>query len=91
MSQEEKILSVAELQQLIDAINTAREENDIYSNCVQIYTTRQAENTKLISQIEAFLKSQQFSIAGREIVSKKVKGIQISPTANCIRVTLGTF
>ncbi|MCW3105933.1 MAG: hypothetical protein JWQ09_439 [Segetibacter sp.] len=89
--QEERLFSEEELQQLITDINTAKEEHDIYSNCVQIYTTRQGNNKRAVSQLETYLRSHRFAIAGRETISKRVKGIQISPVGGCIRITVGSL
>ena len=87
--QKEKLLSDVELDQLVTRINAAKEENGIYLNCVQLRVSRYANNNRIPSQIEAFLRSRSFAIAGRELISKKVKGIQISATNECIRIIVG--
>lgn len=88
---EEKLFTPDELEQLVGRINRAREENSISSNCVQIHSTKQGNFARTIAQVETYLKSRRFAIAGREVVSKKIKGILINPVAGCIRITIGTF
>ena len=89
--QEEKLFSEEELQQIVSRINVAKESNNISSNCVQIFNTQQTSKTRTVSQVETYLRSQRFAIAGRETISKKVKGIQIAPAGGCIRVTIGSL
>lgn len=89
--EEEKLFTSEELQQLVNRINKAKEENSINSNCVQIYSTTKGNYKRTISQVETYLKSKRFAIAGREVIEKEVKGIKITPNAGCIRITIGTF
>lgn len=89
--QEEKLFNVGELQQIVTRINRAKQGKRGYSNCVQLFSTTETSNTRTISQIETYLRSEGFSIAGRETISKKVRGIQIAPAGGCIRVTVGSF
>lgn len=89
--QDEKLFSQDELRELVTRINIVKEEHGIYTNCVQIYTTVQGNNKTAVAQVETFLRSKQFSIAGRETISKKVKGIMVTAVGECIRVTIGSF
>lgn len=89
--QEEKLLNAVELQQIVRRINRAKQGKNGYSNCVQLFSTPETSNTRTMSQIETYLKSNHFSIAGRETISKKVRGIQITPAGGCLRVTVGSF
>jgi len=91
IQQKEKLLSEVELDQLVNRIKVAKDEAGIHLNCVQLHISRHTNNNKIPSQIETYLRSHSFAIAGREIVSKKVKGILITPTDDCIRITVGSL
>ncbi len=88
---DEKLFTQEELRQLVVRINASKQKNNISSNCVQLYSTKQGNNKRTIAQIETYLKTQRFAIAGREIIDEKVKGIQVSPNGGCIRITIGSF
>lgn len=88
-SPEEKLLTEQDLQQLVNRINLAKEEHNIYQNCVQICSSSRSNNKNNMTNIEYYLRSQRFAIAGRETVSRKVKGIQIVPNGECIRIIVG--
>ena len=89
--QKQSLLNQKELRQIFIRLNRAKANYNIYSNCVQIFTAEAGNNRRAALQVETFLKSHHYTIAGRETVSKKVKGIQITPAGGCIRVTVGSF
>jgi hypothetical protein len=87
----ETLFNRKELQQIVVYINRVKEKNNIKANCVQIFSTSQTNNARKMSQVERYLKSHRFTIAGREIISKRVRGIHIVRSGECTRVILGVL
>ncbi|MDB5250114.1 MAG: hypothetical protein JWQ40_4508 [Segetibacter sp.] len=86
-----KPFTQAELKILVKRISRFKENHPSSTNCIQIHTTAAANNKIKARQIERYLKSQKFSIAGRESVATNVSGIQLTPNGSCIRLTIGSF
>ena len=87
----DKLMNESELQQLMTNIEQKGDENGIYAKCVQLHGTSGGNNKKALEQIEVYLRSKKYTIAGRETVSAHVNGIKLSPGNNCIKVTVGSF
>ncbi len=90
-SGEEKIFDESELEQLVSRIKKARQEYGIIPNCIQISTSKSGNNRRATSQIESYLRSRKYSIAGKEITSTKFSGIQIREGNDCLQVWIGSF
>jgi hypothetical protein len=88
---DEKLFSQAELQHIVSRINAFKVKNKMSANCVQMHITEQGYSKRTLSQIETYLKSNHFSIAGREVISKNVRGIHIMRAGTCVRIVIGTF
>ena len=88
---EEKIFDESELEQLVVRIKKARQEYGIIPNCVQISTSKTGNNKRATSQIESYLRSRKYSIAGKEMTSAKFSGIQIKEGNDCLQVLIGSF
>ncbi|GEO08647.1 hypothetical protein [Segetibacter aerophilus] len=86
-----KLFTQSELQRLVFRINTFKAKNRISANCVQMHITEQGYSKRTLSQIETYLKSKHFSIAGREVIAKEVYGIQIKRAGTCTRIIIGSF
>jgi hypothetical protein len=91
ISPKEKLFTPVELQRLVNRINTVKAKNKNTANCIQMHITEEGNSRRTIAQIETYLKSNHFTIAGREVVSKKAKGIQIRRVGPCMRITIGSF
>lgn len=87
----DKIMSDYELSQLVTRIEKTGDDNAIYIKCVQLHSTSDGNNKKALAQIESYLRSHKYSIAGRETESAHVKGIKVSPANGCMRVVVGSF
>jgi hypothetical protein len=87
---DEKLFNNAELAAIVARIYAAKMRHHFYANCVQI-NVAPGNNKRAVSQIETYLRGHRFAIAGREEVSKKVKGVQLLPKNGCIRLTIGSF
>ena len=87
----DKVMSDGELQQLLSRIEQEGDENGIYAKCVQLRGTSGGNNKTALQQIETFLRSKKYSIAGRETTSPDVNGIKITPGNGCMRLTVGSF
>ena len=87
----DKLMNESELQQLMTNIEQKGDENGIYAKCVQLHGTSGGNNKRALEQIEVYLRSKKYTIAGRETVSAHVNGIKLTPGNNCMRVTVGSF
>ena len=87
----DKVMSDGELQQLITSVEKQGDESGIYAKCVQLRGTSGGNNKTALQQIESFLRSKKYSIAGRETTSADINGIKITPGNGCMRVTVGSF
>ena len=90
-TKEDKVMSEEELKKLMGDILQKGNEAGIYAKCVQLRNTAEGNNKSTMRQVEAYLRSHKFVIAGRETVSSHVKGYQIVEGDGCLRLTLGTF
>jgi len=89
--QKQNLLNQSEIRQLFIQINRVKGKYNVYSNCVQLFTTEESNNHRSARQVETFLRSHHFTIAGREMIPQKVKGIKVTPAGGCIRVTIGAL
>ncbi len=87
----DKVMSDGELQQLVTRIEQQGDESGIYAKCVQLRGTSGGNNKTALQQIETFLRSKKYSIAGRETTSSDVSGIKVTPGNGCMRVIVGSF
>ena len=87
----DKIMSDGDLSQLVTKIVQSGAENGIYTKCVQLHSTADGNNQKTMQQVENYLRSQKYSIAGRQVVSSHVNGIKVTPANGCMRVLIGSF
>ncbi len=87
----DKIMSDDELSQLVTRIEKTGDDNAIYIKCVQLHSTADGNNKKALAQIESYLRSHKYSIAGRETEPTHVKGIKVSPANGCMRIVVGSF
>jgi len=87
---EEKLFTLKELQNIVARVNKVIAQNKLRSNCVQLRMVK-ANNRRTVAQIETYLRSKSFSIAGRETITEKVKGIRIARKGACVRLTIGSF
>ena len=90
-TKEDKVMSDNELQQLTANILKKGNEEGIYAKCVRLHNTTEGNNKSTLLQVEKYLQSQKFVIAGRETVPKHVKGYEVSAIEGCLLLTLGTF
>lgn len=88
---EEKIFDESELEQLVTRIKKAKQEYGIIPNCIQISTSKSGNNKRATSQIESYLRSRKFSIAGKEVTTSKFSGIQIREGNDCLQILIGSF
>ncbi len=87
----DKVMSDGELEQLLTRIVQQGDESGIFAKCVQLRGTSGGNNKTALQQIETFLRSKKYSIAGRETTSADVSGIKITPGNGCMRLTVGSF
>lgn len=85
-----KLFTQSELQTIVARVRKVSAQNKLRSNCVQLRIEK-GNNNRTVAQIETYLKSKGFSIAGRETISEEVKGIKIVPKRPCVRLTIGSF
>ncbi len=90
-TKEDKVMREDELQQLITNILKKGNEEGIYAKCVRLHNTAEGNNKSTLRQVETYLRSNKFVIAGRETVSAHVKGYEVSAIEGCLQLTLGTF
>ena len=88
---EEKIFDESELEQLVTRIKKAKQEYGIIPNCIQISTSKSGNNKRATSQVESYLRSRKFSIAGKEVTASKFSGVQIREGNDCLQVLIGSF
>ena len=87
----DKVMSEDDLSKLVTKIVQSGADNGIYSKCVQLHSTADGNNKKAVQQVENYLRSQKYSIAGRQVVSSHVNGIKVTPANGCMRVLIGSF
>lgn len=87
----DKVMSEDDLSQLVTKIVQSGADNGIYSKCVQLHSTADGNNKKALLQVENYLRSQKYSIAGRQVVSSHVNGIKVTPANGCMRVLIGSL
>lgn len=87
----DRVLSDDDLSKLVTKIVQSGADNGIYSKCVQLHSTADGNNKKTLQQVENYLRSQKYSIAGRQVVSSHVNGIKVTPANGCMRVLIGSF
>jgi hypothetical protein len=83
------LLTRKELEKIGGSIRKVRAKNKRLNACVQILTVKGSNNGKVAIQVERFLRSRKFTIAGRETTDKTIKGIQLRPNGGCIKLTIG--
>ncbi len=91
IEQASKLLTQDEQEKLLLDLQDALVEFDVNTNCIKIYRTDNESNNLIFLQIELLLKSHNFTIAGRETISAKRKGIQIGFSNECLKLTVGSF
>ncbi len=84
-----KILSNEELSDVYDAINNQIKNKTHLMNCIQIVSVENANNLHAVSQLEQYLTSKNFILAGRETIETGRNGINIKTKGNCIAVIIG--
>jgi hypothetical protein len=87
----DKVMTDGELEQLVKNIEQKGDENGIYAKCVQLHSTSGTNNKGAVQQIESYLRSKKYSIAGRETTSSSVNGIKIAAGNGCLKVTVGSL
>jgi outer membrane biosynthesis protein TonB len=90
-SKEEKLLTDKELQHMLEEVVTKGDENALYLKCVQLWKTDNANNSRAFEQIEAYVRSRGYTIAGRETIRQQAKGLNVGPGNGCMRITVGSF
>lgn len=87
----DKSLSDGEMENIVNDILQKGEENGIYAKCVQLRGTSGGNNKTALQQLESFLRSRKFTIAGRETTSADINGIKITPGNGCMKLTVGNL
>ena len=87
---EKKTLTSAQMQDVVDRLNSKRSESGSKMKCVKIRQTA-SSNVSNGFKIADVLKSNGYIISGRETVSSKVKGILVSGGSDCLLVTVGSL
>lgn len=77
-------------QQVLSQLNARRDALGGKTKCVKIRQTA-TSNVSNGFKIAEYLKQNGYFISGRETVSRKVKGAEVSTAGECLVVTIGTF